>query len=108
MGHLPTHLKEGVPGSSFREGSEEGDCGPDQVSILGAGGRGGRMEQMVGWFSGGGFETWGKVWYPQGCLETMPVLHCSHGYPAQPTPLLNYRGPLSRAATRGYITPQHP
>lgn len=69
MGHLPTHLKEGVPGSSFREGSEEGDCGPDQVSILGAGGRGGRMEQMVGWFSGGGFETWGKVWYPQGCLK---------------------------------------
>ena len=37
MGHLPTHLKEGVPGSSFREGSEEGDCGPDQVSMLGAG-----------------------------------------------------------------------
>ena len=41
MGHLPTHLKEGVPGSSFREGSEEGDCGPDQVSILEAGGGGG-------------------------------------------------------------------
>ena len=63
VGHLPTYLKEGVPGSSFREGSEEGDCGPDQdVCVLfcficaGVVGR-----QMVGWFSGEGFETWGKV-----------------------------------------------